>query len=51
MDNYVNDADVWVLQYIMGYSSDEYLVSVCQKEYSERLISAQVVSLKGMYFI
>lgn len=31
MDTYFNDADFWVLQYIMEYSPIKYLVSVCQK--------------------
>lgn len=48
MGSYFNDADFWVLQYIMEYSPVEYQVSVCQKD-TVRLISPQVVPLKGMY--
>lgn len=31
MGSYFNDADFWVLQYIMEYSPVKYQVSVCQK--------------------
>lgn len=40
MDNYLNNADFWFLQYVMEYSPVKYLVSSMSKEYSERLVSA-----------